>query len=146
MADATECPICLGVLNNGNYVKICPRGHQTCVTCYRTIMNGDRTPKCPFDRGPLIPLNPENAAVLRSQASPVPVLSPTTMKMMMNEQIVLARDLETQFAVGKVFAGLGDVRWTQTTNNFLPETHYNVAQIIASAQGPVSVQHGSTPW
>jgi hypothetical protein len=46
-----------------------------------------------------------------------------------------------QFVKGKVFAGLGDVRWTQTTNNFLPETHYNVAQIIKSAQGP-TIQPG----
>jgi hypothetical protein len=50
------------------------------------------------------------------------------------------------FARGKVFAGIGNVRWTQTTNNFLPETHYNVAQIIAAAQGPTKIQHGSIPW
>jgi hypothetical protein len=58
MANSEECPICMEVLNDQNYMVICENEHQLCETCYKKIMTGNRSKKCPFDRQKMINWGP----------------------------------------------------------------------------------------
>jgi hypothetical protein len=61
MSNSEECPVCYEVLNDENYMVICENEHQICSECYKTIMDGERSKNCPFDRVKMIDWRPQKA-------------------------------------------------------------------------------------